>query len=335
MLELFQDIKNFLTPPKWDSWQTLIWISVFSWALSFLATDLVQSIIAACGWVFLIPGLHWWMHEDGVKKALTIDKILLAPWITGALICYFLFGSFESLWPLGFIVWPPLSAIISALPKFIAGSRDGPVYKLPDPRVRQDLLILFLLNLLFSCWFQFNFVIQTWLSDYPDLLSQDLSRSPFVVRLLPHNLPTSRGVMVLDQAEALLRANLEGRSWSEVESWLFEIQSHMPKLQRQVLDRLSDVEENAFWQVGWQILPGEYNLQLQAIWTGPTPGVSGYYLTKSCQITKLVSQTQTGTVLDNAPTSSGAVSSAPAVIAQVRCGPVVGPTQGQPELVMQ
>ena len=249
-----------LKPPKPDSWQTLLLISVFSWAMALLPESaFLQGFIATCAWFFLIPGIHWFLHEEkfklfgstiNVKKGLTINDIWLGPWITGALVCMLLFSELpNNRLSVGFICWPPISAIIAALPKFIA---IGPKYKTPDPGGRQELVILLLTNLLLSCWFQLFFLTQSWLADYPSLLTEDLSRSAFVVKFAS-NRPQSRGVTILDQAETIVREQLDGQPWSQAERWLFDLKPNMQTVEATVMEQLPPVKENELWHLDGQV----------------------------------------------------------------------------------
>ncbi|XHX77531.1 MAG: DUF5357 family protein [Stenomitos frigidus ULC029] len=327
--EIFKQLRKTLTPPKPDSWQTLLWISIFSWAMSLLpVSEWIQGFIATCAWFFLIPGIHWFMHEEkfkvfdltlDIKKGLTIGGLYLAPWITGALICILLFSGLpeEERTRIALLSWPPISAIIASLPKFIA---IGPKYKTPDPPARQDIVILLLANLLLSCWFQLFFLTQSWLLDYPSLLTEDLSKSAFVVRFA-NNAASSRGVTILEQAETVLKEQLDGRSWSQVERWLLELEPQVQQLEEVVMTRISSVKENDLWHLQGRVLPRtEYQMQMMAVWQGPSADGSGYHLMKSCQLTR---------VPDTRRSIARTVASTQ--IARVTCDAVTAPTAGQPE----
>ncbi|MFM7447810.1 MAG: DUF5357 family protein [Leptolyngbyaceae cyanobacterium] len=334
----FRDLQKLLWPATWDSWKTLLWMCIYSWLMALLTnqTNWVHQLIASCGWVFLIAGLHWAMHDQPFKDSLTLNKMFIGPWITGALICYFLFGGVDAYAAPGLIFWPPLSALIDAIPKFIGGTNDGPVYKQPKPGVMQDVVILCLINFLISCWFAFHFLIQAWLTAYPDIRSQDLNRSPFVVVISDNNRPTTRGVLILDQAAALLQADLNGRPWSEVERWLLptELPANIDTLEQQVLNRIATAEENTLWQLNGRVLPpAEYDLQLQAIWTGPSQQFGGYFLTKTCQIRKVTTGTSQW-VTQPIYTSGNQVSPSTTAVATVNCGPAIGPTPVQPNALI-
>jgi Family of unknown function (DUF5357) len=325
MIEIFDQVRKTLTPLTWDSWQTLIWISVFSWAVSMLTTDLTQSIIATCAWLFLIPGVHWFLHTNDVKKVLTVNGIFIGPWITGALVSLFLFGDWTTRFPsLVFMAWPPISAVISVLPKFVA---MGPKYKDPNADARQDIVIVVLVNLLLSCWFQLYFSTQHWIQNYPSLLAEDLQRSAFVVKLTPKEVTQSRGVALLNGTETNVRNGITRLGWPELEKWLLDLEPNMQAINSAVKAQGPELEENALWDIQARMLPGDdYNVELMAIWKGPrsdltTKGRFGYYFSKKCQI----SGPSPYMLAAEIPKKS---------LMRLACKPVEGPFQGFPEPIM-
>lgn len=330
---IFSDIRKLLAPPRWDTWQTLIWISVFSWAVSLLTLDTVQSIIASVGWIFLIAGTHWALHDPSLKKTLTFNNFFIGPWITGALVCVFLFGTiFDSPPSVALICWPIISATIAALPKFVTRGPEGPEYKVPPPAGRQYLIIMVLCNLILSCWIQLYFATQSWLEEYPSLLADDMSQSAFVFRLSPEDRTRSRGFAILDQAASVIRERLSGQSWPQVERWLLDLNREMPTVQQDVMKRLPNMGENSLWRLAGRVLPGqEYQVQINAVWQGPTADGTGYYLSRNCRITPIENQLF--------PIRIGASPSPNTPPrdqkAKVECGAVSGPTNGQPELTIR
>jgi hypothetical protein len=328
MDDIFGQLRSILTPPKWDSWQTLIWISIFSWAVSLLAIDIFQRIIVSIAWLFLIPGIHWLLHEEkfklqkdfevNIKKSLTVNGFFLGPWITGALVCVFLFRNLIETPPsVPLLWWSPISAIIASLPKFVTGV--GPKYDLPEKAdTRQQIINLLLSNLLISCWFQLHFLTQDWLRQYPSLLTEDLNRSAFVVQLAAGDRPRPRGYALLEEAGRLLDAELENKPWSQVERWLLDRGQQIPALQQRVLEQETPVEENMFWQLQGRMLPGEYNLELSAVWRGPTVTGIPYHFRRTCQIT----QVSTAQAIRTTPGGS---------IAEVQCGSISQRLPGLPE----
>lgn len=337
----FKKVRKAIFPAKWDSPATLIWLSIFSWAVSRLTGEAVQNIITFIGWLFLIPGVHWLLHEDKtklkflyqektLKKWLTIGDIFIGSWITGALVSYFLFAKSEEIPAIAYIAWPCISAILAGAPKFIKSDPvdKTPIYKTAEPKDRQYLVLLALINLLLSCWIQLTFSTENWLAEYPSLLADDLGGSSFVVRTQPESVINSRGVNVLRRTETVLEETLEGQTWSNVERWLLNLEPRVAELESIVIDQLPSLRENSFWQIRGRILTGEYAIQLFAIWRGPSADPNGYYLTKTCQITQVTPQKSA-----NDPLSSGRASSNLLVgTARVECGPTVGPIKGQPEL---
>jgi hypothetical protein len=334
--KLFQEFVAFLKdlfaiilPKKPDSAKALIWLSAFSWAVSLLTGPIVQNIIASIGWLFLIPGIHWLLHEEKqLKELLTLGKdkkngIFLGPWITGALISIYLFTSPNRLPPITFIVWPCLSAIIAALPKFI---KSGPTWKKAEVKDRPYLVNLMLINLLFSCWIQLCFSTQNWLNEYPSLAIEDFNNSPVVVSLQPQADANYRGMDILARMESQLTQNLEGQSWSQVERWLLNFDDQVNALGSTVIGQLPQLAENPLWQIGGRVLAGQYNVQLFTTWHGPTADTQPYYLTKTCKISQITPADIAGRTIP-----FGGNAATPLVgTAKVQCGPVEGPIKGEP-----
>jgi hypothetical protein len=243
------------------------------------------------------------------------------------LVCIFLFGGLlDSPNYIGFLCWPPISAAIAVAPKFIASSSDGPKYQFPQKAAdRQEIIILMLSNLILSCWFQLYFSTQTWLQNYPTLLSGDLNRSSFFVKLNSSDRPSPRGFTILEQAGEIVTNELTGQSWSMVERWLLDLDQQMKLIEETVMSQLSEVEENTLWSLQGRTVPGtEYTLQMYAVWQGPTADGKGYYLTKTCQITRGPGTRITVNGQSDALPTTG--------LARVECGDVQGPFSGQPDL---
>ncbi|HIK15343.1 MAG TPA: DUF5357 family protein [Leptolyngbyaceae cyanobacterium M33_DOE_097] len=331
-----------LFPKTYDSWQALVWFSLYSWLMAALAVDpWVEIFISSCAWLFLIPGVHWAMYKEKfLKESLTWGGIFIGPWITGALVCTFLFGSLTGrLTEAAFILWPPISAIIASLPKFV---KAGPTYGFPDPPVRQDLMILFLVNLLMSCWIQFYFLTQEWLVEYPTLVEQNFQESAFVVRLFDGDgdrRVTSRGSRIIDEAAKVLDRNVTNLTWSETELWLRDLDQRLNVVQTGALDKLPGATENNLWTIQARVLPGtEYDVQLWSVWNGPSTTGIGYYFTKTCQIRKRLRPPLSGlnpfqrSPERNQPITPEGISRTidNAVVARVTCGQTSDRMDGQP-----
>jgi hypothetical protein len=329
--ELFEQLKNLFIPPKPDSWQTLLWLSIFSWGMSLLAGTAVQHLIASIGWLFLIAALHWGMHEKASKELFTVNQVFLVPWITGALLCLFLFATPNYLPPIAFVSWPLISATIAALPRFI---KSGPELAIPDAGKRQDLVILLLGNLVLSCWIRLFFSAQIWVQEYPSLvLVPERSDTGAIVQPSPGQVipvsVTRAGILLLDRAGNDVKATFDGLSWPAVERELLDFNSFMSDLRVTSQGALA-LRDQAQWQLQGQVstgtsLPTEYyNVRLLAIRVGgsteSSPSYGPFYLAKDCRIAPSL-PSSLESLLRRSPQVR---------VAQVTCGATSEPIRGQP-----
>ncbi|GAB4134404.1 MAG: hypothetical protein Fur0046_06130 [Cyanobacteria bacterium J069] len=316
MKELLDELWKQLKPPRTFSWQTLVLLSLFSWALSMLVeTFILQDLLSRFGWLFLTVGVGWAL--SGNKINILGLEITTGPWITGALICVVLFaGWVGDLGRVAWVSWPIFAAISAAVPHFFPRF----TFSIPDPKVRQDLIVRAVLAGTMSCWIQFHFVVQDWLRDYPSLLADDFRRSAFVVRLDEQQgnpaLNPPRAVLLLTFAEEYLKRSLEDRPWSETERWLIELDQRIPQLREVVVQQARRTEqrtlaEDALWRFSGVVPPGdpEYTLRLRAVWLGPTSTNRPYAIERACLISQVTP-----------PPAAGAVV-AGAAVTQVTCNP--------------
>jgi len=295
-LGIFEGVRKLLLPPKAYSWQTLIYLSVFSWVLSFLAVGYVKNLIAFSGWLFLIAGTAWYTTDDPLRVPGTFMPV--GALITGFLVSVFAFGHPEDvITPRTIILWPTISAIITAIPEFIGGDDTTTTAKIPEPQVREKIIILVSSCILISCWIQFYFVMNNWLTQYPSLMIDNFQRSTFVVRVAEpetktqapeQNIPKN-GVTILDAVQKKVEQELNKTSWSEVERWLLEATTEVKKIGNKVINqKLGEYEERKLWRVEPRIANIKsgygYKLDLLSIWTGPSSHHQGYYLQKSCRV---------------------------------------------------
>jgi hypothetical protein len=318
LIKLLKWLKKLVTPPRAYSWQTLILLSLFSYVMSFLATGLVRNWLSTWGWIFLIWGVGWATNEQPIY----IGPFCLSPWITGALVCIFIFGSWsDGLPPLALIWWPPVSAVIAAMPHFL---EKGLKLRLPPPRVRQQLVILFGSHLLISCWFQFYFVAQNLLYQYPSLLADDFSQSAFVVKLKTQPPTTPRGAIILNLMEPHILQDLDNQPWSQVEQWFLEQQKQIQAVRKQVQKELPKAEEDLWWLFDSKEFPSAsgYNLKMWALWQGPRSKPENYHIEKLCQINQVYPQpdTDTGTTPEFDEVQPTSIA-----IAEVKCTPASSP----------
>lgn len=283
--QTFATLIVVLTPIRYFSWQTVLYLSLFSWLMSLLgrgleASALTVGLMATFAWAFLALGIGWGLEAKQVKPL----GISIAPWVSGAILCLFLFGSWGGQWlQPALISWPLVSFMVMAVPNLLSWELRP---KRPVPAMRQKLVILFFLCLLFSGWFQFYFRLQSWLQDYPSLMADSFDQSNFVYRVPGQTLPLSSGVTYLTQAEALIKEQVDGKPWSWVERWLLNRNWHEQELQRQVQQTMPDIPEGNLWRLVLNpVANGNgYDLNLRAIWQGPSAEDRGYYLEKTCQI---------------------------------------------------
>lgn len=290
------------------SWQTAFALSLLSWVVCLLVRgETARQFVALYGWFFLFLGVYWFFLDDKYDdKKLKIPTMRLlinyGPWIAGAIVCAaflsyrFLLTTFSA----ALVAWPLVSVALTALPKILTrrevtrASRVEERLSLALPQdagVRQDLIILLLVGVLFSCWFQFNFFLQSLLREYPSLLNDDFSQSAFVVRLDAPNPDSSIGASILTVAEAEIRESLSGQSWLDTQRWLRNIDTRLPQLEDTILDQAfqempANFRERLFWEFDADFadaLPDDV-LQLQAVWTGPSSATNGYSLQKTCLI---------------------------------------------------
>ena len=178
---VYERIKKILIPPKAYSWQTLIYLSIFSWLMSSLSLGFVKDLIAFCGWLFLISGTAWYTTDNPLYVPGT--NLPVGALITGFLVSVFAFGYGENvLTSKTIVLWPTISAIITAIPEFFEGSGIDAKTQIPKIEDRQKMIILVGSCMVISCWLQFFFVTQNWLKQYLSLIVDNYQKSAFVTK---------------------------------------------------------------------------------------------------------------------------------------------------------
>jgi Family of unknown function (DUF5357) len=301
--DVYKRLKTLLIPERAYSWQTLIYLSLFSWLMSSFAVGGIKDIIAFFGWIFLIAGTAWY----------TTDKPILVPGtpmpigavITGGLVSIFALGHREPLsatnnfWevpiiPDAVVFWPTISALITAVPEFFEGSGVDVKTQLPKTEIRQRMIVLLACCMVLSCWLKLYFVTDNWLREYPSLQADDLNRSGFVVRNQEdekvRSIPVNAKV-ILDKLSPQVERQITGRRWEDAEKWLINARENVSTLGRDVINRnLSQYEEKELWNVKAIVAnpnpknKDSYRLDLLSVWEGPTSANRSYYLQKSCRI---------------------------------------------------
>ncbi len=284
-----------MTLPSAFSWETLIILSVFSYYMAVLADSWVKHVLVNFGWIFLILGVYWGTTSANQLrigyKFPEKEGFPVSPWITGALVSIYIFGVLENhtghITPGMLVYWPIFSAILAAIPEFI--SVDFRLKK-PTAEKRQNLVLLFTSQILLSCWFQFHFLVQDYVSQYPSLMADDFRKSAFVVKWEgPLSSPPPRGALILDTIGTQLREQLSTKPWPEIERLLLDKERRklINSAANQAKKRLSPTLEDDLWTIGSNVSSrgSGYNLNLNALWQGPRATNQPKSLTKSCQIT--------------------------------------------------
>ncbi|MBW4566383.1 MAG: septal junction protein FraD [Mojavia pulchra JT2-VF2] len=328
---IYARIRNLLVPDKAYSWQTLIYLSLFSWALSSFATNPIRDTIGFFGWLFLIAGTAWYTTDDPLRVPGTFMPVGAV--ITGFLVSVFAFGQNEDGISSGTIVyWPTISALITAIPEFFEGSGTDAKAQIPKPQDRQKVIVLIASSMLLSCWLQFYFVVNNWLEGYPSLQSEKFNRSVFVIRTEPPARVSPNGAVILSKLQPLVEEQISKQPWSQVEKWLQNANINLRNLSQRLLQdqRLKINEEKELWLIEPRVSnpnpakKDEYILDILSIWTGPTSNPNGYYLKKSCQIRPIAESTSNFTTNQSEETN---------VVAEIECGrvskPIIGPPPAQ------
>ncbi|MTJ40289.1 septal junction protein FraD [Dolichospermum sp. UHCC 0406] len=296
--DLFAGVQKFLTPAKAYSWQTLIYLSIFSWGISYFALGYIKDIIAFCGWLFLLAGTAWYTTDDPLRVPGTFMPVGAVT--TGFLVSIFAFGHKEGvLTPNTIVIWPTIAAIVTAIPNFFEGT-GGKLAKakLPKLQDRQKVVVLLAWCMLISCWLQFYFVIDKWLKEYPSLRADNFQKSAFVIRLERPAKKPKTGDLILNKLQPLVNQQIANKPWSEVEKWLLEAKPRLGNLGRRTINsNLGQSQERLLWRVEPRVvnIKSGYRLDILTIWGGPGANSQGYYWKKSC----LIEPSNSGKQTDN------------------------------------
>jgi hypothetical protein len=302
----FKDIPQF-------SGTTTLLLGIFSWLVYLLIQEpAAKELVAIAGWFFLVVGTDWVLFKKTAPIPILGLPITYGPWLSGALLSFALYSNRFLIQDgaTALVSWPLLSGLIAAVPTVL---KTGPYIKRYEdflPRERIYLVLLALISILLSCWFQFFFLLDNLVQQYPSLLADaNIYRSAFVVRVNPP--PVSKGVEILDTAETLIRdrlrnGELRGRSWADGQRLLLNVQTETspirprdmaPVIASKVFGNMPNVEEAPLWLYNAQFFPSNIDnapgaqqsqwfgtLVLQAIWRGPSSQPNGYTLEKSCWV---------------------------------------------------
>ena len=298
MIDVLKDainnLRGLITPPRYLSWQTLLLLSLFSWGMATLAeaseaTPVTVGILSTGSWLFLTIAIWWGLTDNPIN----LGNLSISPWITAAVICVFIFRPWttERL-QLAMASWPIVATILVAIPKFCNWKLD---LSIPKPPVRQELIVLLLINLLLSSWIMFYFRVQNWFLQYPSLLAENLDNSAFVYRFGDNGNGGSQADALLTSAADNLVKQLDNTPWPRVERWLLNLDNSINSVAEGII--LNAINESVFWSLDAprpQSMSNGYQVRLRANWLGPTAKQNGYYVEKVCTILPRTLQPRTG-----------------------------------------
>jgi hypothetical protein len=289
----FTQIRERLSKIKPFSWEATLLLSLFSWFVFLLVQgEWVKHLVSIFAWGFLIIGTDWALMGQKVTIPLIGYSFQYVPWLTGAMACAALFSNDFIIrdWRSALTSYPIFAAGFMGYTKFI---QNGLKWQLPDPGGRQDLVLSFLFCGLLSCWFQFHFLVQDIVQQYPNMLADEFDGSLFVTRLNPLRRPTTKAYALLDAAELTVRRELAGKTWVDAEAWLRNVDSVEAALSNQVIDQVYGEQlprEKQLWQITADPTfnpasnPTSVDLALRAKWLGASSRLDGYTFRRTCSI---------------------------------------------------
>jgi|GEM_PF-2395372 len=276
-----------IKPPIIFSAQTLILLSIYSLAVGLLATGFTRRFVIACGWMFFITGTAWLMNE----KPIRVNSILLNFWISGIIICLFVFGYvLEQLRQIELWVMLPLVVmLITAINEFTDQKLN---FYIPNVAIRQRSAMLLTVHLLISCWLQFFFVINNLLNEYPSLIREDFRNSAFVIKLPLLPVPPEKGELILNSIIAPVKVQINNQPWEEVEALLQppdRLDDWIKDISEAVKQRLPPSKENSLWKIEINATAEDwgYKLDMASILQIPTARDGGIKFTSTCQVKRV------------------------------------------------
>jgi hypothetical protein len=269
--DVYKRIKELLIPKQAYSWQTLIYLSLFSWLMSSLAIGVTRDLIAFFGWVFLIAGTSWYTTTD---KPIMIPgtNLPIGAVITGFLVSAYAGRSEDVFTPVTIVLWPTIAAIITAIPEFFEGSGIDSKRQLPKLEIRQRIIILLAACMVLSCWLQLCFTVNKWTKQYPSIMTDDFAlstlvlkpeplpretkKSPEKVKPTPEKIdasppkielmvrPPKVGLIIINRLQSAVEDELQGKLWSvqsnnqiDTGKWLLEANTRVGTIGQNIINK--------------------------------------------------------------------------------------------------
>lgn len=174
---------NPIAPPAIFHWKTLLLISIVIWGISFTTTDKdVQDTLAVIGLILLTISIGWRTSQP----PFILGGVLLAPWITGTLVCLLIFQQTAATGvDIAIKSWPFVCGFLIVLFELIkAQSGDS-----SSPQIaRPSVIILLLIHILLTCWVEFYLLVFQWTESNPNLLPK--TSQPTQAWVFPHTVET-------------------------------------------------------------------------------------------------------------------------------------------------
>lgn len=283
-------VRDFFWPKDYFSWQTLLALSLFSLLIAALLDAynggryIPVDVLSTLSWIFFTSAVWWFVDTN--KQWFKIYGFYIGPWVTGAVLCTFLFWPWEeNRFRLSISSWPMISMLIMALPNFVTWELK---FKPPKSDKQQQLAMTLLVNLLMNSWILFFFRIQDWVANYPSLLANDTSQSAFVYDFVTERRPQVQGILLVENTAEAIASELGGQPWYQTERWLYKRKDNLEAIADRMTDTMNSPTEQIFWQIAVpqpKRLNDGYLLTLRADWMGPVARDETFYVEKSCKIT--------------------------------------------------
>ena len=291
--DLQKQARTLLWPDQYFAWQTLLLLSLFSLlvaaGLEAPEESFPFSLLTTLSWIFFTCAVWWALskNENEIKAPGTDYSV--SAWVTGAVLCTFLFlAREEPNFRLAICFWPLISTTIKALPNFITWELEP---HWPKKKDRPVLIMTLLVNLILTGWIVFYFRVQDWVDNYPSLLANDFSSSAFVTdfRAVDENeTEETQGSRLLDSTADAVYNELNDLPWYQTERWLYTRQDRLESISGDMLRTFSAPEEKVFWRMQVpdlkRLADEGYLLTLRANWIGPVAGNQQMQLEKTCKI---------------------------------------------------
>ncbi|MEM6451244.1 MAG: DUF5357 family protein [Cyanobacteria bacterium P01_D01_bin.105] len=335
----FEQVRTLLWPTKYLAWQSFLRLSLFSWLVATILAYLngesyfPVDVLSTLSWMFLTSAIWWAIDEN--KDKFKAYGFYFGPWITGAVLCIFLFRPWEdnrARWAIS--CWPLISTAIMALPNFVNWELK---VSAPKKDQQQSLVMTLLANLLLTSWILFFFRVQDWVANYPSLLVSELDKSAFVYDFVADRERESgaraQGIPLIESTANAIIGELNGQPWYQTERWLYTRQSRLEAIALRMVDNLEAPDERDFWRMAVpqpRRLGEGYLLTLRADWLGPVAGEQSFYVEKTCKITpedRPRSAADTGSDDSSQDAASGGSAQQVTRVTAVDCGEDLPPIQ--------